>query len=88
MVANGDVCNKIGTYLKTLAAHDNDVPFYAALPSPTIDFSINDGIKEIPIEQRATDEVTHMTGRTGRMGASKRFAWFPTARRLPITGST
>ena len=64
VAANGDVCNKIGTYLKALAAHDNDVPFYVALPSPTIDFSIDDGIKQIPIEQRATDEVTHMTGRT------------------------
>ena len=64
VAANGDVCNKIGTYLKALAAHDNGVPFYVALPSPTIDFSINDGVKEIPIEQRATDEVTHMTGRT------------------------
>ncbi len=64
VAANGDVCNKIGTYLKALAAHDNGVPFYVALPSPTIDFSIDDGIREIPIEQRATDEVTHMTGRT------------------------
>ncbi|MFL6837923.1 MAG: S-methyl-5-thioribose-1-phosphate isomerase [Bradyrhizobium sp.] len=64
VAANGDVCNKIGTYLKALAAHDNGVPFYVALPSPTIDFSIDDGIKHIPIEQRATSEVTHMTGRT------------------------
>src|SRR5438067_2499055 len=52
VAANGDVCNKIGTYLKALAAHDNGVPFYVALPSPTIDFRINDGIAEIPIEQR------------------------------------
>ena len=64
VTANGDVCNKIGTYLKALAAHDNGVPFYVALPSPTIDFSVGDGIKEIPIEQRAADEVTTMTGRT------------------------
>jgi methylthioribose-1-phosphate isomerase len=62
VAANGDVCNKIGTYLKALAAHDNGVPFYVALPSPTIDFSINDG-REIPIEQRAASEVTHMSGR-------------------------
>ena len=64
VTANGDVCNKIGTYLKALAAHDNRVPFYVALPSPTIDFSIDDGLKQIPIEQRAADEVATMTGRT------------------------
>ncbi len=64
VAANGDVCNKIGTYLKALAAHDNGVPFYVALPSPTIDFSVDDGIKQIPIEQRGAEEVTHMTGRT------------------------
>src|SRR5229473_7083128 len=64
VTANGDVCNKIGTYLKALAAHDNGVPFYVALPSPTIDFSVDDGIKQIPIEQRAAEEVTTMTGRT------------------------
>ena len=62
--ADGDVCNKIGTYLKALAAHDNGVPFYVALPSPTIDFAIHDGVAEIPIEQRGSVEVTHMTGRT------------------------
>jgi methylthioribose-1-phosphate isomerase len=64
VAANGDVCNKIGTYLKALAAHDNDVPFYVALPSPTIDFSVADGITQIPIEQRGAEEVTEMTGRT------------------------
>ncbi|MGY3488929.1 methylthioribose-1-phosphate isomerase [Bradyrhizobium sp. USDA 4011] len=64
VAANGDVCNKIGTYLKALAAHDNDVPFYVALPSPTIDFSIDDGVRQIPIEQRAASEVTHLSGRT------------------------
>jgi len=64
VTANGDVCNKIGTYLKALAAHDNGVPFYVALPSPTIDFSVDDGIRQIPIEQRAAEEVTTMTGRT------------------------
>jgi methylthioribose-1-phosphate isomerase len=64
VTAKGDVCNKIGTYLKALAAHDNGVPFYVALPSPTIDFSVDDGIRQIPIEQRAADEVKTMTGRT------------------------
>ncbi len=64
VAANGDVCNKIGTYLKALAAKDNRVPFYVALPSPTIDFSIADGLAEIPIEQRALEEVATMTGRT------------------------
>jgi methylthioribose-1-phosphate isomerase len=63
--AQGDVCNKIGTYLKALAAHDNGVPFFVALPSPTIDFTVMDGVKEIPIEQRGGHEVSHMTGRTG-----------------------
>jgi methylthioribose-1-phosphate isomerase len=64
VTAGGDVCNKIGTYLKALAAHDNGVPFYVALPSPTIDFRIDDGVGQIPIEQRSADEVTMMTGRT------------------------
>ena len=64
VTANGDVCNKIGTYLKALAAHDNAVPFYVALPSPTIDFSVDDGIRQIPIEQRGSEEVTDITGRT------------------------
>jgi methylthioribose-1-phosphate isomerase len=62
--ANGDVCNKIGTYLKALAAHDNNVPFYVALPSPTIDWTVDDGLKEIPIEQRSSDEVSYVQGRT------------------------
>jgi methylthioribose-1-phosphate isomerase len=64
VTANGDVCNKIGTYLKALAAKDNGVPFYVALPSPTIDFTVADGVAEIPIEQRSPDEVATMTGRT------------------------
>ncbi len=59
--ANGDVANKIGTYLKALAAKDNDVPFYVALPSPTIDWTCMDGMT-IPIEQRAAEEVTHIPG--------------------------
>ncbi|MDE2793123.1 MAG: S-methyl-5-thioribose-1-phosphate isomerase [Paracoccaceae bacterium] len=62
--ANGDVCNKIGTYLKALAAHDNAIPFYVALPSPTIDWTVDDGVRNIPIEQRASSETTHVTGRT------------------------
>ena len=61
--ATGDVCNKIGTYLKALAAHDNNVPFYVALPSPTIDFTIASGF-DIPIEQRRGEEVSHVHGRT------------------------
>jgi methylthioribose-1-phosphate isomerase len=63
VAANGDVCNKIGTYLKALAARDNNVPFYVALPSPTIDFTIADGVADIPIEERDADEVATMTGR-------------------------
>lgn len=61
--ANGDVANKIGTYLKALAAHDNGVPFYVALPSSTIDWTISDGLKDIEIEERAGREVTHVLGR-------------------------
>lgn len=60
---NGDVANKIGTYLKALAAADNGVPFYVALPSTTIDWSLNDGIAEIPIEQRDGNEVLFMEGK-------------------------
>lgn len=62
--ARGDVANKIGTYLKALAAHDNGVPFYAALPSSTIDWSLEDGVQQIPIEARPGREVTHVRGRT------------------------
>jgi methylthioribose-1-phosphate isomerase len=62
--ASGDVANKIGTYLKALAAHDNNVPFYVGLPSPTIDWSISDGVGEIPIEERDQEEVTHISGKT------------------------
>ena len=58
----GDVCNKIGTYLKALAAKDNGVPFYVALPSPTIDWTVADGLREIPIEKRDPREVTHIQG--------------------------
>ncbi len=59
----GDVANKIGTYLKALAAHDNGVPFYVAVPSSTIDWTMRDGVRDIPIEERAATEVTVMTGR-------------------------
>lgn len=60
--ATGDVCNKIGTYLKALAAKDNGVPFYAALPVSTIDFGLSDGVSEIPIENRSEREITHIQG--------------------------
>ena len=60
--ASGDVCNKIGTYLKALAAYDNGVPFYAALPQTTIDWEIDDGIATIPIEERDAEEVTRIRG--------------------------
>jgi methylthioribose-1-phosphate isomerase len=61
--ATGDVCNKIGTYLKALAARDNGVPFYAAVPSPSIDWTLRDGLREIPIEERPAHEVSHLAGR-------------------------
>ena len=60
-LSNGDVCNKIGTYLKALAAHDNNIPFYVALPSSTIDWDIKDA-KDIPIEVRNSDELSHIEG--------------------------
>lgn len=59
---SGDVCNKIGTYLKALAARDNGVPFYVALPSPTIDWTVSDGVADIPIEDRDARETTHIQG--------------------------
>jgi methylthioribose-1-phosphate isomerase len=62
VTAHGDVCNKIGTYLKALAAHDNGVPFYVAMPTSTLDLSLGDGLAEIPIEERSAREVTHITG--------------------------
>ncbi len=60
-LSNGDVCNKIGTYLKALAAYDNNVPFYVALPSSTIDWNIKDA-KDIPIEERNSEELSHVEG--------------------------
>ncbi len=63
VTAAGDVCNKIGTYLKALSAFDNNVPFYAAVPSPTIDWTITDGLKDIEIEQRSSDEMAWVHGK-------------------------
>ena len=60
--ANGDVCNKIGTYLKALSAYDNKIPFYVALPSNTIDLNSKNSLKDVPIEQRNSDELTHIKG--------------------------
>ena len=67
---SGDVCNKIGTYLKALAALDNGVPFYVALPGSTIDWSISDGVAEIPIETRSAMEVTHIQGRNNNASSN------------------
>lgn len=64
LTARGDAANKIGTYLKALAAKDNGVPFYVTVPRSTIDWTVEDGVAEIPIEERSADEVTKMTGRT------------------------
>ena len=58
--SNGDVCNKIGTYLKALSAFDNNIPFYVAVPQSTIDFKINDS-RKIPIEIRSSKELSHLT---------------------------
>jgi methylthioribose-1-phosphate isomerase len=63
VTARGDVCNKIGTYLKALAARDNAVPFYVAMPTSTLDMRLHDGLAEIPIEERSGRELTHVTGR-------------------------
>ena len=78
---HGDVCNKIGTYLKALAARDNKVPFYAAVPGPTIDWNINHAIDEIPIEERSADEVRIVAGVNDK-GQGKRV--FIAARQAPI----
>ena len=66
VTARGDVCNKIGTYLKALAAHDNGVPFCVAMPTSTLDLSLRDGLAEIPIEERSAREVTHIQGLDAR----------------------
>ena len=88
VTAQGDVCNKIGTYLKALAAQDNNVPFYVALPSPTIDFTVHDGIREIPIEQRGAEEVDTMTGLTADGRIETRARSCRTARRSRTMPST
>lgn len=67
----GDVCNKIGTYCKALAAREHGVPFYAAVPGPTIDWKLTDGVAEIPIEERAADEVLWVSGRTDAGGDAR-----------------
>jgi methylthioribose-1-phosphate isomerase len=77
----GDVANKIGTYLKALAAHDNDIPFYVALPSTTIDWQSRDGLREIPIEQRDAEEVSHIPG----MSDGRRTVVRTTADNTPIS---
>ncbi len=69
-LSTGDVCNKIGTYLKALAAHDNNVPFYVALPSSTIDWDIKD-FKDIPIEERSSEELSHIDGLDEKGGLKK-----------------
>ena len=74
-LSNGDVCNKIGTYLKALAAHDNKVPFYVALPSSTIDWNIKDA-KEIPIEERDSKELSNIDGVNSR-GEIENFLIYP-----------
>jgi methylthioribose-1-phosphate isomerase len=92
----GDVCNKIGTYLKALAAYDNEVPFYVGLPSPTIDWTVEDGVRDIPIEERDSSEVIRIYGKdkTGAVSevqitpdesAAANFAFDVTPSRL-ITG--
>jgi methylthioribose-1-phosphate isomerase len=94
--ASGDVCNKIGTYLKALAARDNDIPFYVGLPGPSIDWTMEDGIAEIPIEERDPREVTTISGispagelvsvqLTGNASPAANFAFDVTPARL-ITG--
>ena len=87
--AAGDVANKIGTYLKALAAHDNGVPFYAVLPSSTIDWNITDGVREIVIEERGAEEVRHHD-RMGRSPPASRppSASAPKTRRPRTTAST
>ena len=79
--ASGDVCNKIGTYLKALAAHANAIPFYVALPSSTIDWTLEDGVADIPIEYRDGDEVREMTGRDAE-GELRTISIFPPETRI------
>ena len=76
--ASGDVCNKIGTYLKALAARDNNVPFYVALPGSTVDWTVSDGVAEIPIEERGAEEVLRLQGED-ETGAVRTFSIAPAA---------
>ena len=85
--ARGDVGNKIGTYLKALAARAHDVPFYVAAPGPSIDWSIEDGVRDIPIEERSADEVRWVRGPRRRTGARRSRCW-PRARPPPTPAST
>ena len=64
VTSNGDAANKIGTYLKALAASDNQIPFYVAFPSSTLDFTLDDGISQIPIEERSGNEVRKVSGKS------------------------
>jgi methylthioribose-1-phosphate isomerase len=83
VTANGDVCNKIGTYLKALAAHDNQIPFYAAVPTPTIDWALSSG-KDIKIEERHANELSHIQGWAQGMGSDGNLQ---TVRVIPIESS-
>ena len=83
----GDVCNKIGTYLKALAAHDNGVPFYVALPSSTVDWRIADGVRDIPIEERAARK-SPISAAEAPTARRSRFSSRPTGLRRVISAST
>ncbi len=87
VTATGDAANKIGTYLKALAAKDNGVPFWVAVPSTTIDWTVTDGVRDIPIEQRNQAEVTDMTGRAPD-GSMTTIRITPEAARPPTPPST
>ena len=78
-IATGDVANKVGTYLKALAAHDNDIPFYVALPSSTIDWETNN-FKDIPIEERNSEELSHVEGLDGENSASNCHSVIPSTK--------
>ena len=86
--ANGDVANKIGTYLKALAAHDNDVPFYVALPSSTIDWTIDDGLTKFRSRSARRDEITHVHGPRARRQGRSPSSWRRREARRPIRRST
>ena len=82
-LSTGDVCNKIGTYLKALAAHDNNVPFYVALPSSTIDWDIKD-FKNIPIEERNSEELSHIEGKDENNNIKKVLIYPETSRSMNL----